>query len=162
MFSFTVPLFEKLHPHYYIKVISDRWIQSEVVYPISLRNLILPDMFLPQTQLLDRQMLPIASLKNKAAEAQLLALNISEFNPIQTQVFETFYQNSTDNIFLGAPSKSGKTICAILALLKMFHSGNGEDKAVFISPYESSCLNLVNRLAAFFSPLGKRICQFNG
>lgn len=29
VFSFTVPLFEIMHPIYFIKIVSDRWIQCE-------------------------------------------------------------------------------------------------------------------------------------
>lgn len=43
--SITVPLFENLHPLYYIKVISDRWLNSETIMPISFKNLILPERF---------------------------------------------------------------------------------------------------------------------
>lgn len=43
VFSFIVSLFENLHPIYYIKIVSDRWLQSEIVEPLPFKNLILPE-----------------------------------------------------------------------------------------------------------------------
>ena len=63
MFEFIVPLFEPLHPLYYIRIISDRWLQCETVLPIYFKNLILPEKFPPLTELLDLKLLPISSLK---------------------------------------------------------------------------------------------------
>lgn len=119
-FSFTVPLFENLHPLYYIKVISDRWLQSESIIPISFKNLILPERFSAPTELYDLQLLPIQSLQEKQGQEVLKRLNIKQFNQIQTQVFQSFYENTTENIFLGAPTGSGKSICMYLSMIKTF------------------------------------------
>ena len=39
-FEFTVPLLEPLNPQYFIKVVSDRWLQAETQIPVSFKNLI--------------------------------------------------------------------------------------------------------------------------
>lgn len=41
--SFTVPIFEPHPPQYYIRAVSDSWLQSESFYTISLHNLALPE-----------------------------------------------------------------------------------------------------------------------
>ena len=47
--SFMVPLFDPLHPQYFVKLLSDRWLQSEHTIPISFRNLVLPDKYAAPT-----------------------------------------------------------------------------------------------------------------
>jgi replicative superfamily II helicase len=36
---------------------------------------------------------------------------------------------------LGAPTGSGKTVCAILAILKVFKE-NPKEKVIFVTPYD--------------------------
>lgn len=43
--QFIAPLFTVLHPLYFIKVISDRWICNDNVLPLSFKNMILPAEF---------------------------------------------------------------------------------------------------------------------
>jgi Sec63 Brl domain len=82
--SFTVPIPEPLPPQFFIRVVSDRWLGSESIVPVSFRNVVLPERFHPPTELLDLQPLPVSALRNKRFEA--LFDSISHFNPIQTQV----------------------------------------------------------------------------
>lgn len=98
------------HTQYFIRVVSDKWLGAETVMPVSFRNLLLPDKSIPPTELLDLQPLPVSALRNKAYES--LYSKFDYFNPIQTQVFNTMY-NSEDNVFIGAPTGSGKTICGM-------------------------------------------------
>ena len=105
--KFFVPVFEPLPPQYFIRVISDRWIASETVLPVSFRHLILPEKNPPPTELLDLQPLPVSALRNKQYE-DLYSETFTQFNPVQTQVFNALY-NSDDNVFIGAPTGSGKS-----------------------------------------------------
>jgi hypothetical protein len=41
-----------------LQVVSDKWLQSEAVLPVSFRHLILPERYPPPTELLDLQVLP--------------------------------------------------------------------------------------------------------
>ena len=50
-------------------------------------------------------------------------------------VFNTVY-NSDDNVFVGAPTGSGKTICAEFAILRMLLQ-NSEGRCVYITPMEA-------------------------
>ena len=67
--TFTVPIDEPVPPQYFIKVVSDRWLQCEATLPVSFRHLILPEKFPPPTELLDLQPLPVSALRNPAFEA---------------------------------------------------------------------------------------------
>ena len=58
--SFTVELTDPLPPNYYISLLSDRWLHSEVRLPISFKHLILPDKFAPPTPLLHLQPQPLS------------------------------------------------------------------------------------------------------
>jgi pre-mRNA-splicing helicase BRR2 len=129
--SFFVPVFEPLPPQYFIRVVSDKWLSSETQLPVSFRHLILPEKFPPPTELLDLQPLPVTALRNPHYE-QLYSDLFTFFNPIQTQVFNALY-NTDDDVFVGAPTGSGKTICAEFAILRMF-SASPNSRCVFITP----------------------------
>uniref|UniRef100_A0A3Q2ZMJ6 U5 small nuclear ribonucleoprotein 200 kDa helicase n=1 Tax=Kryptolebias marmoratus TaxID=37003 RepID=A0A3Q2ZMJ6_KRYMA len=132
--TFFVPVFEPLPPQYFIRVVSDRWLSCETQLPVSFRHLILPEKYPPPTELLDLQPLPVTALRNSAFEA-LYQNKFPFFNPIQTQVFNAVY-NSDDNVFVGAPTGSGKTICAEFAILRMLLH-NAEGRCVYITPMEA-------------------------
>lgn len=74
VFSFIVSLFENLHPIYYIKIISDRWLQSEIVEPLPFKNLILPEQFSAPTKLLEFQLVPTTQLQFEKGEKVLAEL----------------------------------------------------------------------------------------
>lgn len=130
--SFTVSLFEPLPPNYFVSVVSDRWLHAETRIPISFKHLILPEKYPPHTELLDLQPLPVSALRNKQYEA--IYSGIRQFNPIQTQVFNTLY-TTDDNVFVGAPTGSGKTICAEFALLRLW-TINTKARCVYIAPFD--------------------------
>lgn len=70
------------------------------------------------TDLLELQPLPVSSLK--APEFEKL-YRFSHFNPIQTQIFHCLY-HTDHNVLLGAPTGSGKTIAAEIAMMRVFRS----------------------------------------
>uniref|UniRef100_A0A914ZLT1 U5 small nuclear ribonucleoprotein 200 kDa helicase n=1 Tax=Parascaris univalens TaxID=6257 RepID=A0A914ZLT1_PARUN len=129
-----VPVFDPLPPLYFIRVVSDRWLGSETVLPISFRHLILPEKYPPPTELLDLQPLPLSALNNRQFESVFEQKNITVFNPIQTQVFRTVYEGN-ENVFIGAPHGSGKTVCAEFAILRHFDN-KPDAKAVYVTPME--------------------------
>ena len=57
--TFTIPIYDPLPPQYYIRCVSDRWLGSETVLPISFSKLILPAKYPQATELLDLQPTPI-------------------------------------------------------------------------------------------------------
>ncbi|KAH9932327.1 Sec63-domain-containing protein [Fomitopsis serialis] len=131
--TLTVPMFEPVPPNYYISVVSDRWLHAETRLPILFKHLILPEKFPPPTPLLDLQPLPLSALHNKEFES-IYSSTIQIFNKIQTQVFQALY-TTDENVFVGAPTGSGKTICAEFALLRLW-SKREEQRAVCIEPYQ--------------------------
>ncbi|PPQ67232.1 hypothetical protein CVT24_011551 [Panaeolus cyanescens] len=159
--TITVPIFDPVPPNYYISVISDRWLHSEVRLPISFKHLILPRPFPKPTPLLDLQPLPLSALHNKEFEA-LYANSIQTFNKIQTQVFQALY-TTDENVFIGAPTGSGKTICAEFALLRLW-SKRDQPRAVCIEPYQDMVDLRVKEWQAKFSKLqgGKEIVSLTG
>ena len=90
--TFTVPLTEPLPPQYFIKLLSDRWLGSEAVLPVSFRHLVRPDKYPPHTELLDLQPLPVSALGDPVFEA-LYQDRFTHFNPIQTQSFPELYDS---------------------------------------------------------------------
>ncbi|KAI1727001.1 sec63 brl domain-containing protein [Ditylenchus destructor] len=129
-----VPVFDPLPPLYFIRIISDRWLGSETVLPVSFRHLILPEKYPPPTELLDLQPLPLSALNNPKFETIFDIKGIRVFNPIQTQVFRTCYETN-ENVFIGAPNGSGKLVCAEFAILRHFENNPGS-KVVYCSPLE--------------------------
>ncbi|RPA76659.1 pre-mRNA splicing factor [Ascobolus immersus RN42] len=132
LIDFTVPMVDPMPPNYFISVVSDRWMHSETKLAISFRKLILPEKFSPHTKLQDRQPVPVHALKRP--EYVNLYKNFGSFNRIQTQVFDTLY-NKDDSVFIGAPTGSGKTVCAELALLKHWKQEDA-GRAVYIAPLQ--------------------------
>ena len=128
--------------------------------PISFRHLILPERFPPTTELLDLQPLPVTSLK-QAAFQRFYVKRFKYFNAIQTQVFSTLYE-SDDNVFVGAPTGSGKTVCAELAMLRAF-AQQPEAKCVYVAPLQDVCNRVLARWKETFGKgLGKHVFGLTG
>ena len=132
--NFTVTLQDPLPPQYFIKVISDRWLHSESSIPVSFRHLILPQKYPPATELLDLQPLPVSAVQNSVFESFFDYFKF--FNPIQTQTFSALYE-SDENVIVCAPTGTGKTVCAELAIIRLFLR-NPEAKCVYIAPKQVS------------------------
>ncbi|KAH6709629.1 Sec63 Brl domain-containing protein [Leptodontidium sp. MPI-SDFR-AT-0119] len=130
--EFTVPITEPMPPNYFVTVVSDRWMHSETKLAVSFQKLILPEKFPPHTQLLDLQPLPVAALKTDDFRA--LYPKWERFNKIQTQTFNSLY-STDDNVFVGAPTGSGKTVCAEFALLRHWSKPDA-GRAVYIAPFQ--------------------------
>ncbi|KAF4088062.1 hypothetical protein AMELA_G00078530 [Ameiurus melas] len=129
---FTIPIFEPMPSQYYIRAVSDRWLGSEAVCVINFQHLILPERHPPHTELLDLQPLPVTALGNREYES---LYKFTHYNPIQTQIFHTLYHTDT-NVLLGAPTGSGKTIAAEMAIFRVFNK-YPTAKAVYIAPLKA-------------------------
>lgn len=80
-----VPVFDPLPPLYFIRVVSDRWLGSDTVLPVSFKHIILPEKYPPPSELLDLQPLQPSSFNNPQFEKIFTLIGINKFNPIQTQ-----------------------------------------------------------------------------
>jgi replicative superfamily II helicase len=143
-----------------LKAVSDRWVGAENLVPITFRHLVLPESASPHTDLLDLQPLPITALQNEELEA-LYAQKFAHFNPIQTQVFHSLY-HTDQNVLLGAPTSSGKTICAELAIFGAFNRRPG-CKCVYIAPLKALVRERVlDWQVRFGEQLNKRVVELTG
>ena len=97
-------------------MVSDTWVGVEVVHTASLRDISMPEQVTPYTDLLNLAPLPVTALQEESY--MQLYSKIETFNPVQTQLFHVLYHTDSP-VFLGAPTGSGKTFVAELALLRM-------------------------------------------
>jgi activating signal cointegrator complex subunit 3 len=139
--EFTIPVFQPLPPQYYVKAISDRWVGVSQSVAMSFHHLILPDQVSEHTDLLDLQPLPVTALQNPKFEA-LYKSRFDHFNPVQTQMFHTLY-HTDQNVLLGAPTGSGKTIAAELAILRLAYA-YPDAKVVYVAPLKALARERIN------------------
>ena len=132
--NFTIPLSDPLPTQIYVRAVSDRWLGAESVTPVSYEHLIRPDTESVYTDLLDLQPLSIAALKNPLLE-EIYGRRFQFFNPMQTQIFHTLY-HTANNVLLGSPTGSGKTVAAELAMWWAFREKPGS-KVVYIAPMKA-------------------------
>ncbi|MCJ1451852.1 DEIH-box ATPase [Mycoblastus sanguinarius] len=158
--EFTVPITEPMPPNYFITVMSDRWLQSETKLAVSFEKLVLPEKFPSHTPLLDLQPLPVAALKRE--DFKTLYPRWERFNKVQTQVFSSLF-TANDNVFVGAPTGTGKTVCAEFAILRHWSSPT-KGRAVYIAPFQElvdqRLADWQERLANVAS--GKQIVKLTG
>lgn len=128
----TIPLKDPLPPQYYIRAISDTWLGSSNCEALSFKHLILPELHPPHTELLPLQPLPLKVLQDPRFES---LYSFTHFNPIQTQIFHCLYHTDS-NVLLGAPTGSGKTIAAEVAIFRVFKQ-YPRGKIVYIAPMKA-------------------------
>lgn len=133
--NFMVRLFEPMSPQYFVKVVSDRWLQSVSIVPISFKHMILPEKSYPPTEVLDLRLLPISHVKSSLSST--FFGHFQYFNAIQTQTYFSLFENDANTI-LCAPHGSGKTVCAELALLRQLEQ-SPEKKIVYLAPRSELC-----------------------
>eukprot|EP00210_Caulerpa_lentillifera_P001589 g1527.t1 len=155
---FVIPIFEPLPSQYIVRVINDQWLGAEATVPISFKTMILPETLTSHTELLDLDPLPITCLKNCLFEA---LYSFSHFNPIQTQAFHTLY-HTNQNVLLGAPTGSGKTISAELAILRLFEH-SPDSRVVYIAPLKALVRERLDDWGSKLCPrLGKKMVELTG
>ena len=129
--SFFLP-FKENAESYNVYIMSDRFVGADVEVELNLKEVMIHTEKMEYTDLLDLQPLPVSILNNPAFER---LYRIKYFNPIQTQLFHALYY-SDNNCLVGAPTGSGKTIMAELAMLRVF-ANNPTQKIIYIGPYKA-------------------------
>jgi pre-mRNA-splicing helicase BRR2 len=160
--DFTVPVTDPIPPQYFVRVLSDRWLGAESLLAISFRHLMLPDKYPPHTELLDLQPLPVSALKSERAQA--LFGDFALFNAIQTQAFPALY-NANESALVCAPTGSGKTVCAELAICRFLEESAGNTPAgqiVYIAPLAALAAERKRDWTARFGKLGLRVGELTG
>ncbi|CAD7954207.1 unnamed protein product, partial [Amoebophrya sp. A25] len=156
--SFVIPLQQPHPPQYVITIISSRWVGLKTVMEFSVSHLLLPaggeNMHTPLLELFP---LPKTALQNRNYEN---LYNFSHFNPVQTQVFHTLY-HTNHNVLVGAPTGSGKTNMAELAILRLPHAP--EQKVIYIAPLKALAKErMTDWSTRFGKKLGKSIVELTG
>lgn len=158
--NFTIPLADPIPSQIYVRAISDRWLGSESVTPISLSNLVLPRDANPATELLDLQPLPITALADPILE-DICSQRFLYFNPVQTQYFHALY-HTDQNCLIGAPTGSGKTTAAELALWWAFKK-YPKGKVVYIAPMKALVRERVNDWTErLVGPMNRKLVELTG
>jgi pre-mRNA-splicing helicase BRR2 len=162
--SFIVPMIEPKPPQYFIRVVSEKWLNCERLLPISFKHTILPEKFPPHTGLLDLQPLLFSALKNQKLEKiYTKELNYTQMLPIQTQSFKNIFETD-DSILIGATTGSGKTLCAELAIHRYLKSTENKIKpaAIYVSSIKSLVKDKYNEWTTKFSSLNYKIGFLTG
>ncbi|XP_055848927.1 activating signal cointegrator 1 complex subunit 3 [Episyrphus balteatus] len=156
--AMTIPLREPLPSQYFVRITSETWLGSKTVYPLSFKHLILPEHSPPLTELLPLQPLAVSALKNRQYES---LYSFTHFNPIQTQIFHNLY-HTDNNILLGAPTGSGKTIVAEIAIFRAFEKDK-RAKVVYIAPLKALVKERINDWKIRFEKkLRKNVVELTG
>lgn len=158
--NFTIPLSDPLPSQIYVRAVSDRWLGAETVQPVSFQHLIRPDTESVYTDLLNLQPLPISALKNPLLE-EIYGQRFQYFNPMQTQLFHCLYHTS-ENVLLGSPTGSGKTVACELAMWWAFRENPGS-KVVYIAPMKALVRERVQDWGRRLTgPMGLKLVELTG
>ncbi|AAS50913.2 ABR142Wp [Eremothecium gossypii ATCC 10895] len=156
--DFMIPLSDPLPPQVVIKVVSDTWIGSESTHVISFQHLIRPHNETLLTRLLRLRPLPTTALNNPLVES---IYQFKYFNPLQTMTFHTLY-NTNENVFVGSPTGSGKTVVAELAIWHAFRDFPGS-KVVYIAPMKALVRERLHDWKKRITPVtGDRLVELTG
>ncbi|KAI5711773.1 hypothetical protein M8J75_003022 [Diaphorina citri] len=154
----TIPLSDPLPNQYLIRAMSDRYLGSVVQHSMSFKHLIVPELHPPHTNLLELQPLPVSALQQPQYES---LYKFSHFNPIQTQIFHCLY-HTDNNVLLGAPTGSGKTIAAEITCFRVFKQCP-EAKVVYIAPLKALVKERVaDWKVKFEARLKKKVVELTG
>ena len=158
--NFTIPLADPIPTQINVRAVSDRWLGAETVHAVSFQHLIRPDTESHYTDLLDLQPLPITALNNPLLE-EIYAPRFRFFNPMQTQIFHSLY-HTHQNVLLGSPTGSGKTIAAELAMWQSLRDHPGS-KIVYIAPMKALVRERVlDWRSRLVQPLGLKLVELTG
>lgn len=157
--TFSVAILDPLPPAYFIRVVSDRWLHSVGVQPISLSTMILPAKFPPPTELLDLQPLLPSALGEPAFTKMF---SHKEFNPVQTQTFHELFKTNKNSLVCAA-SNSGKTVCAAFAIMHML-TADANGKCVYVCPTDVIVDNVYRQIVNMFGKLlpTDSMCKLTG
>jgi activating signal cointegrator complex subunit 3 len=155
-----IPTFLQTSTQYLLRVVSDSWVGIEMLYPISLETTRMPEEISVNTDLIDLMPLPTTALQDEKYE-QLFS-KIETFNPVQTQLFHVVYHTDTP-VLLGAPTGTGKTLVAELAILRM-KKVHRDGICVYIAPLKSLARERLKEWTRRFgqAPMHWKVLELSG
>ncbi|KAL0221208.1 hypothetical protein RCL1_001062 [Eukaryota sp. TZLM3-RCL] len=170
--SFVVPLLDPLPPHYFIHVVSDRWIGSKLTITLSFRSLLLPEKQMAHISPSNENLVEILVLK--AAIQNTWMGNIPEFvqnfdkifdfqtfNSVQSTCFDSLFMSNSD-ILVTAPTGTGKTALAELAVLGLLKSVGTKEVSVVCLMVEDEISLRLRKWKEVFNRLGLIVSQLTG
>lgn len=159
---FRIPLLnpDRMPSMYIVYYESDHWVGSRGEFVIPSHDIKLPVQHQQYTPLLELDPLPLDVL-NDQRYIDLYEYKFPYFNPIQTQIFHTLF-HTEENVLLGAPTGSGKTVAAEIAMFRLFNVHPGM-KAVYIAPLKALVRERVQEWSIKFGGcLGKKLVELTG
>lgn len=154
--NFAVPIIPQ-YDMYCIRLYSDRWLGCREDYMFSIAHLHLPEDVEMTTKLLPLDPLPVTVIPERY---RCLFKNYTHFNPIQTQIFHVMF-HTDENVLLGAPTGSGKTISAEMAVLRVFEQYPG-GKVVYIAPLKALVKERLRDWKKRFQQVGFAVEELSG
>ena len=158
--GFIVPVTEVPPPMYFVKIVSDHWLNCIKTVPISFQNLILPDKFIPPTpynktieklgyyEFVSKLFGIQDYLSDKKNEFIIFKQIVNyytnkfgELNNIQNQCINSIINNN-ESVFIGASVGSGKTQLAEFAIWKKLYTLNEEKNELILDKLKSPILYL--------------------
>lgn len=155
--NLTIPIVQE-YDMYSIRVYSDRWLGSEEDFTFSVGHLHLPEDTQPTTRLL-----PMTPLQRDVIPEAFHPIyqGFTQLNAVQSQVFFALH-HTDNNVFLGAPTGSGKTVAAEMAMLRVFLEQPG-GKIVYIAPLKALVKERMKDWTQRFQKvLGRRVVELSG
>eukprot|EP00762_Andalucia_godoyi_P001056 ANDGO_02041.mRNA.1 DExH-box ATP-dependent RNA helicase DExH14 len=134
---FTIPARDPLPSQYTLRIVSERWLKSEIVAPLNLNHVVLPSAETTMTDLLPVLPISISALHHDTFEKiyDVHRRSMHFFNPVQCQVFHNLY-HTDENVLIGAPTGSGKTVMGELAIFKVL-ARRQKEICVYIAPLKA-------------------------
>ena len=138
---FIVPMIEPMPPQYFIRIISDNWLNCERELPIYFKYLILPEKFPPCCNLLEMNLMNYKNIFNNQKLEKYYNENYKFMNNIQSQCFDKAF-HSNESIFIGATTGCGKTQIAEFGIIKFFEENKNKklDAPIIYLCYNDDCV----------------------
>ncbi|GAW82695.1 RNA helicase [Plasmodium gonderi] len=156
--SFEFPLSNQMPPQITVQFLSMNWCNLSYVHIFNTNNL-----FINQKINIFSEILPVVPLSTQVLKipSYIKFFPFQYFNPIQTQMFHATF-HTDENILLGAPTGSGKTVIGELCILRNILREEKE-KSVYICPMKA----IVNErykswMKKFKNLLNKNVIELTG
>ncbi|KAG7661704.1 brr2 [[Candida] subhashii] len=153
--EFYIPVSDPLPPNYILSFISHKWVQCTWKTPIVLTDIQLPS---STEYYLDNSSVDLIPTSELNYEDFAGIFEFETFNRLQSAVFDSIYNITNENVFIGASKGDGKTTCCELAILAAWREQSG--RVVYINPNQDIIDKNLKKWQKLFS--GYSIEKLNG